>query len=427
MSELTTPETTLSAKQVFNIRDFRLLWFAYLISEFGNSLTTFALIILVNNLTGSTASVASMALAVVIPQVIFGLIAGVFVDRWNTKRVMIVSDFVRGILVLGFIPAVMSHQMWLIYALGFVQATVGTFFSPARMSFMPSVVPENGLMAANAMTGTARVAATMLGGGAVGAMIGVFNVSWPIFAVDAITFFASVLLVNSIRSKASLPEEDAESETTPGFFQEFKQGMAYIAQSASLTGLMIVVGISEIGLGATQVLYAPFFTEELRVSAAWLGPEETVSAAAMALGGALLTILAAKFKPQVLAPLGLLILGLGLGAVAAVTNVWLIMVTALITGIFIIPMQSSISTIFQRSCAPQLRGRVGSTITTVFSAASLLSIVGTGLLGDLLGLRTLFLAVGTITALAGVIAWFLFRPSSLETATTPASAAPASA
>ena len=427
MSDTTTPEAALTSRQVFAMRDFRSLWFAYLISEFGNSLTTFALVILVNNLTGSTASVATMALAVVLPQVVFGLVAGVFVDRWNTRRVMIVSDLVRGILVLGFIPAVLSHQLWIIYALGFVQATVGTFFSPARLSFMPSVVPENGLMAANAMTGTARVAATLLGGALVGAMLGVVNASWPIFSIDAITFFASALLVNSIRSKVSSPEE-TESESVSGFFQEFKAGMTYIAQSASLTGLIIAVGVSEIGLGATQVLYAPFFSKELHVPAAWLGPEEAVSAVAMAFGGVLVAGLAAKFKPQVLAPLGLLILGLGLGAVAAVTNLWLLMATALLTGIFIIPMQSSFSTIFQRSCAPQLRGRVGAAITTVFNTASLFSIVGAGVLGDLLGLRTLFLAVGSITVLAGLIAWLLFRSSRLELATqSNAAATPASA
>jgi MFS transporter, DHA3 family, macrolide efflux protein len=409
MSDTTTPEATLTARQVFAIRDFRSLWFAYLISEFGNSLTTFALVILVNNLTGSTASVATMALAVVVPQIVFGMIAGVFVDRWNTKRVMIVSDLARGILVLGFIPAVLSHQLWIIYALGFVQATVGVFFSPARTSFMPSLIPENAFMAANAMTGTARVAATLLGGAVVGAMIGIFHTSSPIFIIDAITFFASVLLVGSIRSKANLPQE--ELEKTPGFLEEFKAGVAYIAGSSSLTGLMIAVGISEIGLGATQVLYAPFLSKELHVSAAWLGPEEAVSALAMALGGVLVSILAAKFKPQILAPLGLLVLGLGMGAVAAVANLWLLMGTALVTGIFIVPLQSSMSTIFQTSCPPQFRGRVGSTISTVFSIASLFSIVCTGLLGDLLGLRTMFLAVGVITVLAGVLAYVLFRPN----------------
>ncbi len=397
----------LSARQVFAIRDFRLLCLAHFISEFGNGMTSIGLIVLVTTLTGSTASVATIAFALAVPQIIFGLVAGVFVDRLDSKHVMVFSDFIRAIVVLGFIPATISGQLWLMYLLGFAQSTVSCFFRPAKMSMLPAVVPENGLMAANSMIHTSRVAANMLGAGAVGVLLGLLNVSYPIFVLDSLTFMASVLLVSAIRTQVAPPEPD--QDTTSTFWKEFKEGIIFIASSPKLIGVIVAVGISDLGLGATQILYAPFFQKVLNVSAAWLGPDELVQSTAMALSGSLVVLLAVKFKPEFLAPLGLFVVAIGTGLVSVVSSVWLVLALSGLIGLAQLPMQTSVSTIFQRSTTRQIRGRVGAAIGTISQSSSLLSIVGAGLLSNLIGLKMMFLLVGFIALFGSVIAWWLFR------------------
>lgn len=409
---------TLNARQVFAIRDFRLLWFAHLISEFGNGLTSIGLIILVTNLTGSTASVAAMAFAVAFPQVVFGLLAGVFVDRLDNRRVMIISDLMRGLLVLGFIPAVASGQLWLMFVLGFVQATVGTFFMPARMSLTPTLVPEHGLLAANSMMNTGRVIATSLGAGAVAVLIGFLQVTWPIFLLDAITFFTSAALVRAILARAPIPE--ATDDKPSSFWAEFREGITFIARSPKLIGVIIAVGIGDLGLGATQVLYAPYFLKDLRVSTAWLGPQEVTLSLAMAISGSLVALLAGKLKPELMSPLGLIAVGIGTGLVGLATSVWPILIAAAWIGLALTPNQSALSTIFQNSSTREIRGRVGAAIGTVSESAAVISIVVTGLLADLIGLRTMFMAVGVVVVLAGVVAWWLFRSDDAQAVTNPA-------
>src|SRR6476660_5322653 len=152
MSDQTSPDT--GAQQAVGFRDlmknrnFRFLWLGQVISDFGDSLTNLALLFLINKLTGSTAALATMLIVLTVPQITFGLVAGVYVDRLDRKRIMIVSDLLRGLLVLGFVPVASPNLGWLLYVVAFVQASIGTRFTPARSALLPNIVPAAGLMAA---------------------------------------------------------------------------------------------------------------------------------------------------------------------------------------------------------------------------------------------------------------------------------------
>ena len=85
------------------------------------------------------------------------VVAGVYVDRLDRKRVMVISDLIRGLLVLGFILVDSADKIWLLYLIGFVQASVGTFFNPARSALIPNLVEKEGLLAANSLTQTTQI------------------------------------------------------------------------------------------------------------------------------------------------------------------------------------------------------------------------------------------------------------------------------
>src|SRR4029078_8457360 len=103
-----------------------------------------------------------------LPQVTIGLVAGVYVDRWDRRKLMIASDVLRAALVLGFVLVSSLDTLWLLYVLAFAQAAIGTFFTPARTALIPSVVEKPGLMAANSLSQATRLVAGVLGTGAAG-------------------------------------------------------------------------------------------------------------------------------------------------------------------------------------------------------------------------------------------------------------------
>ena len=116
-AEAETETAAFGPRDLLRLPDYRRLWLGQVISDFGDSLTNLALLMLVNRLTGSTAAMATMAIALAIPQVTFGLLAGVYVDRYDRRRIMLLSDLLRALLVLGFATVHSADQLWLLYAI----------------------------------------------------------------------------------------------------------------------------------------------------------------------------------------------------------------------------------------------------------------------------------------------------------------------
>ena len=138
-----TVQQNVGVRAVLAIPDFRRLWLGQAISQIGDGLTSLALLIMINRLSGSTTALATMMIVIAVPQLVFGLISGVFVDRWDRKKIMIVSDLLRGALVLGFVLVRRPEDFWIFYVLGFLQAAVGTLFDPAKSAAIPNIVaPE---------------------------------------------------------------------------------------------------------------------------------------------------------------------------------------------------------------------------------------------------------------------------------------------
>ena len=151
----------LGARDVLRIPAYRRLWLGQLVSEAGDGLTNLALLLLVNHLTGSTAAIAAMAICLAIPPLTIGLFAGAYVDRADRRRIMLASDLLRAATVLGFVFVGSADELWLLFILAFVQASVGTFFTPARACAQGR--PQEGLLAANSIAQATRVVSGIVG------------------------------------------------------------------------------------------------------------------------------------------------------------------------------------------------------------------------------------------------------------------------
>src|SRR5262245_5336289 len=129
----TVTADAMGVRDVLRIPDFRRLFAGQFISDVGDGITLFLVLLVINDLTGgSTIAIALMAIAEAVPAFTIGLAAGVYVDRWDRRRVMLASDLLRAVIVLSFAFVQTIELLPLFYVLGFVQASIATFFRPAR-------------------------------------------------------------------------------------------------------------------------------------------------------------------------------------------------------------------------------------------------------------------------------------------------------
>jgi MFS family permease len=413
-AEENRPWTT---KQLLQNRNFLLLWAGHVISAFGDALTNLTLLILVNALTGSTAAIATMTILLAIPQVTIGLLGGVYADRWDRKRILLVSDLARGVLVLGFLFVDSAERLWLLYALAFVQASVGTIDNPARGAILPQVVPKEGLLAANSLNQTGNLLAMVLGGVAAGVLVGFSDSYWPAFVIDALTFFISFAAVFFV---IVAPQMRTATTAVSGLWanigavtRELRVGLQLIAKTPVLWGSLIVAGVMMLGLGSVNVLFVPFLANDLKVPLAWFGVVEFAQVLGMIIsGGIAATVL--KFKLGHVISGGAIGLGVAVAAVAFANAPWHVMLAIFAVGCFVTPLQAAISTLSQTSVSNDILGRVGSAMNTTIGAANLISMAFAGLLGALLGVRNVFILAGVISVLAGGLAVRLFRQEGQE-------------
>lgn len=392
-------------RELLRLRDFRVFWSALSISAFGDALTSLALLLTAQQITGSTAAVALTAIAIALPSLLFGMIAGVYVDRWNRKRITVLSDSIRAFLVLAFLLVDSPDRMWLLYLVAFIQAAIGIFDEPAKSALIPEMVGTDKLLGANSLSMTSRIVAGVVGTGCAGLVAGLAGTVAPVFVIDGATFAVSALLMSQLRLSGAAPGASSEHQ----FWAQLRQGLGLLRSSRPLRGVLVGATVVMLGLGAVNVLLVPFVVGTLQVSESWFGALEASQVAAMVMAGALVTVLAKALRPSTMVVLGLGGAGVVVAGMAAATSVWHLMALLFLVGWFVAPAQAGISTIFQTEAPPELLGRAAASLSTAVTAASVTSMALAGAAAALIGVRGVFVVGGALTALAALLAAFLFR------------------
>jgi MFS family permease len=392
-------------RELLRIRDFRIFWSALSISAFGDALTALALLLTAQQVTGSTAAVALTAIAIALPSLLFGMIAGVYVDRWNRKRITILSDSMRAVLVLAFLLVDSPDRMWLLYVVAFVQAAIGIFDEPAKSALVPEMVGSERLLGANSLSMTSRIVAGVVGTGVAGLVAGLAGTVAPVYVMDGATFAVSAFLMSRLRLRGDALGKDSEHH----FWAQFGEGMKLLRSSRPLRGVLVGATVVMLGLGAVNVLLVPFVVGTLKISETWFGALEASQVSAMVLAGVLVTALAKALKPSGMVVLGLGGAGLVVAGMATVSSVWHLMALLFLVGWFVAPAQAGVSTIFQTEAPPELLGRAAASLSTAVTAANVTSMALAGAAAALIGVRGVFVAGGGLTVMAALLAAYLFR------------------
>lgn len=175
-------------------RAFRLLWFAQIASLFGDWFNTIASASLLAQLTGAGAALGALFAIRMLGAFVASPLAGVLGDRFNRKRILIVTDLLRAAVVLGFLLVRTSDQVWLLFVLTAVQVGISGVFYPVRVAILPEVATRRMLGAANALTAVTWSTLMTVGAAAGGVFAGLFGIQ-AAFIVDAATYALSAVLL----------------------------------------------------------------------------------------------------------------------------------------------------------------------------------------------------------------------------------------
>lgn len=376
-----------------------------MLSDFGDNLTAITLLILIQRLTGSTVALAGLMVSIALPTVLFGTLAGVYVDRVDRRKAMLASDLSRAIVVLCFLFVRDAALVPLIYVIAFTQASVGTVFNPARAAYLPAVVGTENLLAANSISQTSRIVFNLLGTGAAGVLAAVGDSLAPAFIVDSATFVASFLLISRTRTRG-VP---GEADRTARVWNQLRNGFRVMISSRPLRAVLASLSVTMLGLGAVNVLFIPFLIDDLMVSEAFLGAIEASQVAGLVISGTMVAVLATRLRPSNLVSLGLVGVGLFVGAVSGAGAVWHVMVLLFFVGLSVGPVQAGANTLSQTLIEDSMRGRVGGALNTLVSAANVISMGLAGVVAAVIGTRGVFLASGGLVLASGFLAHWLFR------------------
>jgi MFS family permease len=419
-------DSPMGVRDVLRIRDYRYLFAGQAVSDIGDGITLLLVLLVINDLTGSTAALALMAIAEAVPAFTVGLVAGVYVDRWDRRRIMLAADLLRAGIVLTFGLVQSAALVPLLYVLGFTQASTATFFRPARGAMLPHIVPAEGLPAANSLAQASQVIGGVIGAGIAGLIFGIFGSGVIGFAIDSATFLVSFVLISRIAKEAGHisgeVRERAEGSTVRSSLAE---GLRIVRGSRVLAGIIMAAGVTMLGLGAVNVLFVPLIVNDLAVSPTWMAGIDLAQTIGMIAAAGLVTTLVRRFAPTTIITLGLVGIGLCIGVMSGVGAVWQVLVILLLVGLCVTPLQAMIQTMVQTTAADASRGRVVSIIQASMSTASVASMAIGGIFGDLIGIRGVFLAAGVIVLGAAAISWAMFRGVSGRPVPSPAAVEPA--
>ncbi|HMH16061.1 MAG TPA: MFS transporter [Edaphobacter sp.] len=386
----------LSMGAVLRISMMRRLWYAQIISVFGDFLALFAVIsILTFKLHGTAQQITGVQISYMLPIAVLGIMAGVFVDRWPLKPTMVSSDSIRAGLVLLLIFA---HQPWHFYAILAAISIVSSFFTPAQGVAIRSAVPLHGLRSANALMQQVMFGMRIVGPAIAAFMVASFG-AVSCYVLDSASFVGSALIIFSVPflkaasapSPSAPPSPNAEGHSALGrVWLDMKQGINFILHHAALLFVILAMAAGMFVIGCFGPLIAVYVRDSLHASTKFFGVSSAMIGLGMLVGINGLNAFGKKLSNTLLVYSGLFGMALGLCILTVLPHLWSTILGNLIIGFSVAGIIIPAQTLFQQATPPELMGRVGSTFMSIIFTAQILGLIVSGVLAQHTGVRHVF-------------------------------------
>jgi MFS family permease len=383
---------------------FSALWTGQLISLFGDRVHQVALTFLVAAVTDSPLAVAFVFVAATIPNLLLSPVAGAYVDRWNQRDVMIVSDLLRAAAVL-VIPIAAAVNIYLVYPLVFAVTAISIFFRPARVAVLPRLVRGDELLTANSAMWAGETFADIIGYPLAGLFVAFLGASLPLaFWFDAATYAASAVLIASIAVPPLLRHGDPDER--PSVLADMREGFRFLRRETVLFANTIQAAFAQFAIGSLTALMPIFVRDVLapatvdpRAAYAFLetsiGVGNLIGGFAIGLVGARLAKGRSVIAGYVLWGVTLILFALG-GSL--IVDVGILLGAGIANMVFVIPSQ----VLFQERTPADMIGRVvGFRFALVFGSMTMAMAIG-GLAAQVVGIVPVLVVSGVITIAAGL-------------------------
>jgi len=380
----------MTFRDVLRIDVMRRVWYAQVISLFGDFLALFAVIAVVSfRMHGTPAQLTGLQIAYMLPIVFVGPIAGVFVDRWPLKPTLIASDLIRAVLALLLIP---STSMWQVYLVMGSLSCVSAFFGPAQTVTIRSAVPIHGLLAANALMQLAFMGSRIIGPATAGAIVAAFSPR-VCYTVDVASFLISATLIGSVvirRPAAMQAPPGSSSNRIHQIWIDMKQGMSFILHHAAILFFVLAMAAGLFTIGCFAPLISIWVRDTLHAREGIFGFVSGNVGLGMLIGTQVVRRLSKYASDTTLVMAGLAGIGGGVLLLGAIPHIAAALTSTFIIGFAFGAIMVPAQTLIQRETPQDMLGRVGSTNVSVIFLGQILGLVVSGVLAEMVGVRMVF-------------------------------------
>src|SRR3989338_3378211 len=401
-------------RELLKDKNFFLLWFAQIVSNFGDRLNQMALIGLIYLRTpGSTIELAKLLSFTILPVFIIGPIAGIYVDRWNRKATMITCDLIRGGLVL-LLPLIIrySTSMVPIYIIVFIIFSVTRFFLPSKLSIIPDIVHKDKLLLANSLSSTTMMIATIVSFGFSGLIVEAFGPQAG-FYIDSISYFISAALVffvavklkeNIAFQEAGVKLADIAKRTVMG---DIKEGLAYLKGHKDVRMVASTMFLLMAGVGSIYIVIIVFIQEALRSSTEHLGLLVMFLGIGLFLGSIIYGKFGSRFSKRKVIHFGLFTAGLIIVILTFCLKYAPSFLTAgmlsMALGVCSTPIIVSSNTLLHEVMNDEMRGRIFSSLEIIMHIGFLLFMFLASITAEKIGRDWVLMTIGGLFSIIGLI------------------------
>ncbi len=418
---------------VLKNRNFLTLWSGQVFSQLSDKVYLVLMIALIERrfqTEGQTISgwVSSIMIAFTIPAILFGSIAGVYVDRWSKKGVLVATNLLRGALVFALPILLWLSRDWttiggmpvgfaLLLGVTFLVSTLTQFFAPAEQSIMPLVVDRRHLLSANSLYTTTMMASVIIGFAVGEPLLGLADtvVSW--FGLSGIPDLGKEILVGGGYAIAGVllllmhtGEKTVEipSHEQPHVWEDIKDGLRFLRKEAHVRGALIQLVILFSIFAALAVLAVRLAEVMPEIKSSQFGFLLAAGGVGMAAGAAILGSIGARFAHARLGLIGSIGMSVCLIGIAFFFHhLWITLALITSMGAFAalvgIPMQTTI----QQETPEAMRGKVFGLQNNAVNIALSLPLVLAGVSETIFGLRAVFLALAALTIAGATLTWYI--------------------
>jgi MFS family permease len=349
-----------------------------------------------------------------LPGVLFGSIAGVFVDRWDRKWTMIIVNLAAALLVLLLLTVKSAAWLWVIYIVAFVESSIMQFFAPAEKALLPRLVAEKHLVAANSLSALNSSIAMLIGPAVGGALMGLAGLI-SVVVFDSASYLIAGAMIFLISWKPDVPARKRETTNTKktilDIWREWLDGLKRVKKSRTISAVFIAVIIAMLGEGIIQALLV-LLVKLLKGGAMEFGWLLTFRGLGGLLGGLIFGRIGTSVQPHRIFPWTLV----GLGSLFLVIVNYPVFILALIilclVGICAIGANVTSTTMLQNGVSNTYLGRIFGLLGMVSALMILIGQGSASVLADRWSVVILLNIGSGLYILSGLISLTMLRNNS---------------